>query len=85
MEETIIDPSGKHSHIDMVYLTTPQNNKEILIRKEESKKYGWFSYEQIRNLDILPNLKALLLQVFSEIEKGTIIINNNEKYDDYER
>ena len=85
MEEEINDSNGKHYHIDMVYLAIPQRDNEIVIKKEESKEYGWFSYEQIIDMNLLPNLKALLIQVFKEIQNGKIVLKENWKNNDFER
>lgn len=62
MEELIGDREDNHYHMDMVYLCKLKT-KEINIKKDEVKKYGWFSKDELENMELLENLKMLLLSV----------------------
>lgn len=65
MEEMIVDnKEDNHYHIDMVYLCKTKT-EEVNIKEDEVKKYGWFSKEEIENMDLLENLKILLLSILA--------------------
>lgn len=79
LEEIVKDKNGTHIHIDIVYLAKVSCNNNIVLNKQESQRYGWFSLSDIETMSLLPNLKALLKKVgFAFFKKNTYKLFNNE-------
>lgn len=68
LEEMIGNRDDNHYHIDMVYLCTSATS-QVQIKENEVKKYGWFSKKEIENMELLDNLKILLLSVLKKEHK----------------
>ena len=66
--ETIDIPNDKHYHIDLIYLCKTDTDK-IKINERESKNIGWFSQQEIKNLNLFPNFRNLLKKAFECIKR----------------
>lgn len=61
--ELINTPSDRHYHVDMIYICK-SNTDVIKVNKNETKKFGWFSYEDLQSLNLFPNFRILLKKAF---------------------
>ncbi|MBP3920269.1 MAG: NUDIX domain-containing protein [Bacilli bacterium] len=65
-EEDFIKPLGIQKnrtstgiHIDFIYPAIPLNHKELVI-SDESSNIGWFTREQLENLNVFPDIKITM-------------------------
>lgn len=47
-------------HIDFIYPAVPINNLETTINKSENHDVGWFSREQLEEIDVFPDIKITM-------------------------
>ena len=47
-------------HIDIIYAAIPYNDDEVILNKDESLGIGWFTREQLEELDIFPDIKITM-------------------------
>lgn len=71
-EEDFIKPLGIQKnrtetgiHIDFIYPAIPINNKEA-IKSDESTNIGWFSREELDNLNVFPDIKITMDYILKE-------------------
>jgi len=61
--ELIDTPNDRHYHIDMIYICKSDTDV-IKVNKNETKNIGWFSHEDLQNLNLFPNFRVLLKKAF---------------------
>lgn len=69
MYEFVDYKTGRHEHFDMIYLTKPKDQSDIILNKEETLDAGWFSENEISSLKLYDNTKMLLERAFLYINK----------------
>lgn len=62
-DEQIGAGEAMHRHIDLVYLCHPISGTAVTLAEKEAESYGWFSKDDIAELNTPPNLKKFLLSI----------------------
>lgn len=76
-EEDFIRPLGiqcnRHStgdtHIDIIYAAVPNNDEKEQLNIEESDAIGWFSREELEDLDCFPDIKITMDYILKNLIK----------------
>lgn len=76
-EEDFIRPLGiqcnRHStgdtHIDIIYAAVPNDDSKEKINLEESDDIGWFSREELEDLDCFPDIKITMDYILKNLIK----------------
>lgn len=76
-EEDFIRPLGiqcnRHStgdtHIDIIYAAVPNDDNKEQLNVEESDDIGWFSREELEDLDCFPDIKITMDYILKNIIK----------------
>ncbi len=58
-----------HLHIDIIYAAIPNDDSNFKLNKEESDDIGWFSREELENLDCFPDIKITMDYILKNIIK----------------
>lgn len=58
-----------HMHIDIIYAAIPNEDKEVILNKEESDAIGWFSREELEFIDCFPDIKITMDYILKNIIK----------------
>ena len=66
--EMIGKPSDRHYHIDMIYICKSDTDT-IKVNRREAKNFGWFSYEELENLNLFANFRVLLKKAFEYMKR----------------
>lgn len=74
-EEDYVRPLGiqknRHSngetHVDIIYAAVPNYDTNEVLNKEESDDIGWFSREELENIDVFPDIKITMDYLLSNI------------------
>jgi len=61
-----IEGDGTHNHIDLIYLCVAMN-EELIIDKSEASDIGWFSFEQIVDLETFENVKQIIQKAAQKV------------------
>lgn len=76
-EEDFIRPLGiqcnRHStgdtHIDIIYAAVPNDDSKEQLNVEESDDIGWFSREELEDLDCFPDIKITMDYILKNLIK----------------
>lgn len=76
-EEDFIRPLGiqcnRHStgdtHIDIIYAAIPNNDEKEQLNIEESDDIGWFSRDELEDLDCFPDIKITMDYILKNLIK----------------
>lgn len=58
-----------HMHIDIIYPAIPNDGSEEKLNIEESDDIGWFSREELEDLDCFPDIKITMDYILKNIIK----------------
>jgi 8-oxo-dGTP pyrophosphatase MutT (NUDIX family) len=73
MYEFVNYKTGMHEHFDMIYLVRPMNSVEIKPDYGEVTEIGWFSENEIDNLETYESTKIRLHNAFALIKNMKIL------------
>jgi len=58
-----INGNGKHNHIDMIYICSAFND-EFILQKLEISDIGWFTLNEIYELETFNNVKQIIKKAY---------------------
>ena len=58
-----------HMHVDIIYAAVPNSDNKLKLNKEESDDIGWFSREELENIDCFPDIKITMDYILKNIIK----------------
>lgn len=56
-----------HMHIDIIYAAVPNDAADFILNKEESDDIGWFSREELEDIDCFPDIKITMDYILKNI------------------
>ena len=56
-----------HMHIDIIYAAVPNDTSDLILNKEESDDIGWFSREDLEDIDCFPDIKITMDYILKNI------------------
>ncbi len=56
-----------HMHIDIIYAAVPNDASDFILNKEESDDIGWFSREELEDIDCFPDIKITMDYILKNI------------------
>ncbi len=56
-----------HMHIDIIYAAVPNDTSDFILNKEESDDIGWFSREELEDIDCFPDIKITMDYILKNI------------------
>ncbi|MDE1852015.1 MAG: NUDIX domain-containing protein [Candidatus Micrarchaeota archaeon] len=68
MLETVNYQTGVHKHFDLIYLATVDGSENI--KNEEDNEIGWFSRDELNDLNTFDNVKKVTLKGFEAYDKS---------------
>ena len=61
-----IEGNGKHNHIDMIYICSALND-EFTLQKLEVSDIGWFTLNEINELETFDNVKQTIKKAYEHL------------------
>ena len=58
-----------HMHIDIIYAAVPNEEKDLVLNKEESDDINWFTREELDYIDCFPDIKITMDYILKNIIK----------------
>ena len=58
-----------HMHIDIIYAAVPNEEKDLVLNKEESDDINWFTREELDYIDCIPDIKITMDYILKNIIK----------------
>ncbi len=65
-EHILLPDQPPHHHIDHIYMVKIAYQKVSLVNREKNK-LQWFAQKEIKNLDLIENVRYLINKTFSEL------------------
>lgn len=63
------DDGETHMHIDIIYAAIPNEDKPLVLNKEESDDINWFTREELDHIDCFPDIKITMDYILRNIIK----------------
>ena len=58
-----------HMHIDIIYAAVPNDDKPLVLNREESDDINWFTREELDQIDCFPDIKITMDYILQNIIK----------------
>ena len=58
-----------HMHVDIIYAAVPNEEKDLVLNKEESDDINWFTREELDRIDCFPDIKITMDYILRNIIK----------------
>ena len=63
------DDGETHMHIDIIYAAVPNDDKPLVLNKQESDDINWFTREELDRIDCFPDIKITMDYILRNIIK----------------
>ena len=61
------DDGETHLHVDIIYAAVPNEEKELVLNREESDDVNWFTREELDQIDCFPDIKITMDYILRNI------------------
>ena len=63
------DDGETHMHVDIIYAAVPNEDKALVLNREESDDVNWFTREELDQIDCFPDIKITMDYILRNIIK----------------